>query len=180
VEKWPRRWYASVILLFTQITRDNGCCSLQWTCWSLQSTYIQVILKMTKLFFLKYTSTYTWDRLMHKYIWYAYLPKWAFLLWKLWLRIKSVWKKLTLSAQFRLIDLFLALTVYFPAQHTLHKSQVGRSSAMQWWACTSQMSATSLPAESSCKTCEWIVLRLGFVAKQLYCNKSSNVHFKLQ
>ena len=69
--------------------------------------------------------------------------------WKLGLRTK------TLSKTWRQL-LFAAITL------TLHRSQVHCSGAMQWWACSSLMSAP-LPAEVSCQTCKQIVLLLVFI-----------------
>jgi len=45
----------------------------------------------------------------------------------------------------------------------LHKSQVHCAGVMQWWACSSLMSAP-LSAEAGCETCERIVLMLFFVS----------------
>jgi len=38
-----------------------------------------------------------------------------------------------------------------------------RYGVMQWWTCSSLMSAP-LPAVAGCKTCEWVVLLLVFIA----------------
>jgi len=43
------------------------------------------------------------------------------------------------AAQFRFIDLILAMTVYLSVRHTLHKSQVHHPGVMQRWACSSLM-----------------------------------------
>jgi len=46
------------------------------------------------------------------------------------------------------------MAVYFASiTLTLHKSQVHCSDVMQWWACSSLISAP-LPAEAGCKTFE--------------------------
>jgi len=46
---------------------------------------------------------------------------------------------------------------------TLHKSQVHYSGFMQWWACSSFISALS-PTEASYETSKQIVLSMVFIA----------------
>ena len=58
-------------------------------------------------------------------------------------------------AKFRLIDVILLICRY--DTHTVRCSGV-----MQWWACSSVMSA--LPAEAGCKTFKRIVVLLVFIA----------------
>jgi len=84
--------------------------------------------------------------------------------WKLGLRTKYFWKNLKSASYYRLIDLILAMTVFFVGMKlTLHKSQVYSCSVTQWWACSSLVSPP-LPAEVGCESRERIVLLLVFIA----------------
>jgi len=53
--------------------------------------------------------------------------------------------------RFQIIHLIVAVTVNLPTL-TLHKNQVRCSGVMQWWDCSSFISAP-LPAETDCQTC---------------------------
>jgi len=55
---------------------------------------------------------------------------------------------------------------------TLHKNQFHWSGVMQWWACSSLMTA-HLPAETVWQTFERA--SVGFIAKQQYRNKSPKI-----
>jgi len=62
------------------------------------------------------------------------------------------------AAQFRLIDLIFAMTVYLPVRHTLHKSQVHGPGVIA----VLSLQFTYAPLRG--RTSEWILLLLVFIA----------------